>query len=41
MRRRWTDAAVVAIAVHHGIELAAGIGLPGEPLLGRRRAVLG
>jgi hypothetical protein len=41
LRRRWTGVAIVAIAAHHGIELVAGLGLPGEPLLGRRRAVLG
>lgn len=33
--------AIVSAAAHHGIELAAGIGLPGEPFLGRRRAALG
>ncbi len=38
--RRWSQAAGVSLAGHHAVELAAGIGLPGEPLLGRRRALL-
>jgi hypothetical protein len=41
LRRKWTKVAVVSVAAHHGIELAAGIGLPGEPLVGRRRAAFG
>jgi hypothetical protein len=40
-RRRWTGFTILAVAAHHGIELAAGLGLPGEPLLSRRRAVCG
>ncbi len=39
-RRKWTGVAVVSIAAHHAMELAAGIGVPGEPLIGRRPAVL-
>lgn len=30
--------ALSGVVGHHGLELAAGIGLPGEPVLGRRRA---
>jgi hypothetical protein len=37
-RRRWTIFALTAAASHHGLELSAGIGLPGEPFLGRPRA---
>jgi hypothetical protein len=37
--RPWTKLALAGVVAHHGIEFAAGIGLPGEPLLGRRRAV--
>jgi len=40
LRRKWIKVAVISIAAHHGIELAAGIGVPGEPLIGRRPAVL-
>ncbi|RXW33557.1 hypothetical protein [Propioniciclava flava] len=29
---------LAAIIAHHGIEAAAGIGVPGEPYIGRRRA---
>jgi len=39
-RRKWTNVAVISIAAHHGMELASGIGVPGEPLIGRRPAVL-
>lgn len=39
-RRKWADVAVLSIAAHHGMELAAGLGMPGEPLIGRRPAVL-
>jgi hypothetical protein len=31
-RRPWTRTGILAIAVHHGLELAAGIGVPGEPV---------
>ena len=35
-RRVWKLLALTGIVGHHGVELAAGIGLPGEPVLGRR-----
>lgn len=34
--RVWKLLALGGIVGHHGVELAAGIGLPGEPVLGRR-----
>ena len=37
--RRFSRLCVIATAAHHTIELAAGIGVPGEPMLGRRRAL--
>jgi hypothetical protein len=39
--RRWSQAAGVSLAGHHVLELAAGIGVPAEPWLGRCRAVAG
>ncbi|WP_140400693.1 hypothetical protein [Gulosibacter sp. 10] len=40
MRRAIEATTIGAVAAHHGIESAAGLGLPGEPYLGRRKAVL-
>ncbi|MFV0373619.1 hypothetical protein, partial [Microbacterium sp.] len=39
MRRTFEVVTVGAVVAHHAIETAAGLGLPGEPFLGRRRAV--
>lgn len=40
MARKFHVLAVGAIASHHAIERAAGVGLPGEPFLGNRRAAV-
>lgn len=40
MRRILETTTIGAVAAHHAIETAAGLGLPGEPILGRRRAAL-
>lgn len=38
MRCAFETVTIGAIAAHHGIETAAGLGLPGEPYLGRKVA---
>lgn len=40
VRRVWETVTVGAIAAHHVIETATGLGLPGEPYLGRKPASL-
>lgn len=38
MKKPFHVLTLAAISAHHGIEAAAGIGVPGEPYIGRRRA---
>lgn len=39
MRRLAHLGALAGLVAHHGIEFGHGVGLPGEPLLGQRRAL--
>jgi hypothetical protein len=41
MKKAFATLTVGAVAAHHVIETAGGLGLPGEPVLGRRNAAVG